>query len=980
MIRIKKVSGFIFCLILTFNLVFALGVNDKIKFLSDTLKKNSYALNLEKPEFSKNTISSNLNSVSLPLIVQKNNLKKFKGIKKGDLVIGYTSPDEKVTLTGEQVIAGNIIVMNSGELTFNNASVVLYGDIFVFDNGKFSVENSTLNIVSKFTYSNGMTVYGSASVNFNSSTINSNGFNWNVGIAENGSWNITDTQFENGVTTALFGNAIATVENSNPLEWVLDENSSLTLRDCPGPFMLWPVFGDGSVVDLTFPDGNHVNNFEISNSVSGIENVSCSLVIENCDNINWGMMVKKGANVTIKDSQMMTTGIMADAEDYWDITGLNNEQYFIDYTLPINQMTIRYVNTRVNVFNVYQYGADEIKLENSVIGELGVLSGTKCSVWKAMIDGTGGYFFTNSNITTTFLLSALFSHAVANEQSIDLFINSTILGGDIVARDDAVILLANTLHDHTLKAFDNAFIVDADLDIPVSESINSVIPIEGTAFIYYGEQSPVRFSTYSLSYSKADDGQNWTKITNEVSNPVENGILGFWNTTGLTPGNYTIKLTLNMNFGDPIEITKNIFLGVEGTTQKTLFIPHIDNSEYWESYLVFDNLSETYKKAKIYLFENGNFLKKIEVNVNPYEQKQVNLEGDSGFVKVGESTSVREFFVSKTEGGIAAFNLKGVSSGKINFLMPLYSADTLTWEGIAFQNVKNLNTNCNLTGYEPLSSTTYQTNVSLIPFGKSVGLVENYFNNVDYSNLSRIEVKSDSLINGIIISGKGNKSLLFTQGVSETEAGKVLIPHIANEWNTWQNFLILDNLTNAAVEINLTLFSNGNKVLDRKVYQIFPNSQIIIKLNDFKNLSPECGYVEVPNNIAVRQAFKSADGGVAEFLLSSDASYNLVLNMPKTESENLNWSGIALMNSSDSDASVTLNAYNNGELVDSVQITIPKNQRAVGVLQDFFSNLESDFIDRVEAISDQPLTGLTISGYNQEILLFSNLEFERQNK
>ena len=972
----SKSIAILFISLFYFSVLFGLTPNEKVNVLVKSLKKYSHLLNEEMPVFDKQCKEKGIFSNPLEaLTLGKKEFGKFK-TQKGDIVVGQSNPEEKVTLSGEQVISGNIVIVNSGELDFENANIVLYGNILVADSSTLKLNNSTLTIVSRFTYSNGMTIYGNGKVFFSSSTVNSNGFNWNVGIVGNGSWTVSDTVFQNGVTTALLENASAYVTNSNPLEWVIDNNTSLTLKDCPGPFMLWPVFNDGAVADFSFPVGSHVDYFEISDSAEGMANISIKLIVDNCDNINWGMMVKKGSNVTVRDSNLMTTGIMADVGDYWDITGLNNEQYFADYTIPVAGITLRYINSSVTVFNVYQYGADEIKVENSVIGELGVLSGTKCTVWKTMIDGTGGYFFSNSSIVTTFLLSTLLSHAVANEQSIDVFIHSAILGGDIVARDNGVILLANTIHDQTPKAYDGGFIVDALINIPVSESVNSIIPVKGTAYLYYGEQSPVRFSSYSLSYATSENPDNWIPVVQSEETPIENGILGFWNTSGLEPGNYTLKLTLNMNMGDPIEITKNIFLGVEGTGRQTFLIPHIDNGEYWESYLVFDNLTGFYKKAEVFLNKEGRFYRKIDVDLNPYEQKKVSLEGDSGFIRCDSGLSAREFFVSKTEGGIAQFNLSGISGKKINFLMPLYSADILNWEGVAFQNTENLASNVSLKAYSPDGSVIGEKDLNLNPLGKSVGVVNTYFQDIDYSSLARIEANANTLLNGIVISGNGNLNLLFTQGVSIPDAGRYLIPHIANEWDTWENILVFDNLTEQAKTIKLTLFSQGEKVVNSKDYQIPPYGQVTLSLNGFNSLSPDCGYAEVSDGgVAVRQGFKATQGGIAEFLLSSDTSYNLVLNMPQTENDKLNWNGIALMNPNDGDANVTLNAYRSENLIESVQVVIPANQRVVGVLSDFFSNLGDSEVDRVEVISDRPLTGLTISGFNQQLLLFANPHF-----
>ena len=952
-------------------LVFASGFLNHFKNINLILKKHKAEVfafsNKVKPEPVKKVYNTN------PFMALK-----FEKANKGDiykndnLVVGYSNPDEQVDLSGNCVIKGDIIVVNNGRLNFDNANIILYGNILVADNGILRISNSSLNILSKFVYSNYMMVYGSGKVEFNSTTINLNGFNFICALLNRANLEIKDTTFDACITTGIRDNASAIVDNSNPFEWVVQDSGKLTIKNSPGAFILWPVFGENAKVDTSFPEGSHIDYFSIKDGENGFENIPINVSIENSDNILWGMMVEKGADVTIRNSSMTSTAIVSTSQDFFELNGIVNNQYFYNRTLSIDGINLRYINSSVRIFNFYQRDTDSVEIKNSILGEIGVEGGQQCEISNTIVDGSGGYFYTEGETTTTFIQGGLYSHTVAAQNSLQVFIYSTIQNGDIIAKDNSAILLANTLHNTTPQALNSGFIIDALINIPVSESVNSIIPVKGTAYLYYGEQSPVRFSSYSLSYATSENPDNWIPIVQSEETPIENGILGFWNTSGLEPGNYTLKLTLNVNMGDPIEITKNIFLGVEGTGRQTFLIPHIDNGDYWESYLVFDNLTGFYKKAEVFLNKEGRFYKKIDVDLTPYEQKRVSLEGDSGFIRCDLGLSAREFFVSKTEGGIAEFNLSAISGENINFLMPLYSADILNWEGVAFQNTENLASNVSLKAYSPDGSVIGEKDFELNPLGKSAGVVNTYFQDIDYSSLGRIEANADTLLNGVVISGNGNLNLLFTHGVSIPDAGKYLIPHIANEWDTWQNILVFDNLTEQAKTIKLTLFSQGEKVVDSKDYQIPPYGQVTLNLNGFKSLSPDCGYAKTESGVAVRQGFKSAQGGIAEFLLSSDTSYNLVLNMPQTENDKLNWNGIALMNPNDGDANVTLNAYRSGNLIETTQIVILANRRVVGILSDFFSNLGDNAIDRVEVISDRPLTGLTISGLNQQLLLFAS--------
>ena len=894
-----------------------------------------------------------------------------KMLKKSEnLVVGYQNPDERVSLSGNQVIWGDIIVVNNGELTFNNANITLYGNILIADNGTLKVSNSILVIASRFIYSNYMMIYQNGKVELDNVNVFLNGFNFICAMLNNSQFRVKDTYFDACITTGVRDNSSATIENSNPYEWVIQDEGRLAIKDSNGPFILWPVFGQGSTVNTSFPEGSHIDNYSIKNGENGFSNISIEISIENSNNVLWGMMVKQGANITIRDSSMTSTAIVSTAQDFFKLNGLVNNQYFSNTILPVNGIHLNFINSSVKIFNFYQNNTHKVKIANSILGEIGVESGSKCEIQNTIIDGSGGFFYTEGETTTTFLSGSLFSHSISSQHSVQVFINSNIKNGDIISKDSSVILFANTTHDRTPQALNNSLVIDMAIDTPTFSLTNQIIPLSGSATVFHGEQSPIRFSNYSIQYKDANTTQ-WKDIASTLKTPVDYGIIGFWNTHKLEPGIYTLKLTLNLNMGEPIEITRDIMLGADTTGENTLLIPHIDNGEYWKSYIVLDNLSEYYRKAELFLLKSGSFYKKMAIELDPYEQKQVVLEGKSGFIRGDRDLYAREFFVSKTEGGIAEFNLTKNDETKCFFLLPLYAKDNITWEGIAIFNTKQISSRVILKAYSQEGIFEGEKEINLKPLERKAFLLNTIFEGSGIESFSMVEAISDSTpLQGIVISGRENKSLLFTPSITKSNPGKLIIPHIANEWEIWQNFLIIDNLGSGFKTAKLTLFSNGQQVLDREEFTIPPLSQITINLNNYKNLSPQCGFIDVEENCIAREGFVVENGGIAEFLLTPDTAYTLVFNIPSSEGDNLNWNGIALMNTEQSDANIVLETYSNGELTETREITLKANERIAFLLSSLFP--QQEVIERVVITSNKKLSGIRISGKNQELLLFSS--------
>lgn len=88
----------------------------------------------------------------------------------------------------------------------------------------------------------------------------------------------------------------------------------------------------------------------------------------------------------------------------------------------------------------------------------------------------------------------------------------------------------------------------ADITRPhAGEALVGVITIEGSA-------SHPSFLSYDLSFAYEVDGvETWFPILDNVQNPVVDGRLGIWDTTGITDGDYKLRLRVNLKNGSTLE-------------------------------------------------------------------------------------------------------------------------------------------------------------------------------------------------------------------------------------------------------------------------------------------------------------------------------------------------------------------------------------------------------------------------------------------
>ena len=84
----------------------------------------------------------------------------------------------------------------------------------------------------------------------------------------------------------------------------------------------------------------------------------------------------------------------------------------------------------------------------------------------------------------------------------------------------------------------------AQLSLPVSANVGMKLQPTGSAWIDKAPQSILfGFKKYVLSYQKTGDS-GWKKIADTICTEMRNDVLGEWNTAGLTPGSYSVRLTL----------------------------------------------------------------------------------------------------------------------------------------------------------------------------------------------------------------------------------------------------------------------------------------------------------------------------------------------------------------------------------------------------------------------------------------------------
>jgi len=962
-------------ILLICNLGFSNNIVNRINKISE-LSKNYQFLNQnfsKKIQLLDNNKLHDKLLVSLPKNIIKKQMPEINA-KEEDfaLIVGGSDPNEIIVLSGEQNITGNILVINNGQLIFQNCNTMLKGNIMVMNNGKLQVNGGVFKVLSLFRYEHSFSIYDDGELSFTDVNVSFNGFNQEAGVSGNGKFVTTNTTFENGLTTALMGNSSAVITNSNPLEWVIFDASDLQVSDSDGQFIFWFEFKNKATGDITFPNGDNVSNFQLSKSTGNATGIDYSVTLTNVKNVWWGLMLHTGSNVTVRDSTMRTTGIIPDSGELMTITGLVNNQYYSDTTVPIDGINYRLINSEVETWNIYPWGVDNLKIDNCILGEIGALDITTTEVYRTLIDGTGGYIFTDATTLSTFLLTSLQSDTIAKNKSIQLFIHSSLHNGEIIATDESTILLINCILDRAPQAKKTGLVLEMNIDPLVNKEVGNLIPIKGTAKLYSSNTISLN-SVYNLYYGEGNEPQFWTKIGEEKNEEVRNGLLGIWDARNLSSGTYTLKMEYIIENGEPVIDTKTLYLGEMTINKKTLNLPHIANDIQWKTSLVFDSTSDLTEIITGIFYNNSKESSLFSITLEPNKSFEYNItDGECGIVNCSEAVSVRAVYENRLERGIAEFLIDSNTSNQIYFLTPSYNSENLTWMGIALMNPGNIAANSVLTAFNKEGEQLQNINIFVEPNSKKANLLSNLFSEINWENIAYISVVSDKPVTGITISGKDNKQLLFGKAITKGFEGNLSISHIANQWTQWENMLILTNIGSTNEEIDLYLYSNGVLAKTISNFPIPAGNTKIININEYSEFNPECGIISNnSSDIICRQSFRNINElGTAEFVLSNQTSETLSALYPQYASFQLNWMGLALFNSSEENTTVILSAIFNGGILNETTKQINALSREALILSDLFPDLQINEINRIKITSGKKLSVISISGMDQERLLF----------
>jgi len=313
------------------------------------------------------------------------------------------------------------------------------------------------------------------------------------------------------------------------------------------------------VINYAFPQGDTVNGYFFDNTVSGVSGLGYHVYADSCYNVWWALMPVNGSSVTLSNSNIRAVGNWFQHSDTATVNSIFDNTFYANNVIPLSDRTMHLMNTYVQTWSMYVFDTSQLSIINSTLGEVGTEQHAQILSQQFLLDGSGGYFWATD--TSNIFASNVTIYSTARSERNGIFVLSysdmpystpTSIGSSLM------VSVQNTLPLNPVP-FDASIMWMENIETPgATVHADSLIPVTGSEWIDQGPLgSWMDYGSYSLYYKLQSD-TTWLPILTDSVMEIRHNTLGVWNTAGLTPGSYLLRLLVKNDLSDSIEDLKAV--------------------------------------------------------------------------------------------------------------------------------------------------------------------------------------------------------------------------------------------------------------------------------------------------------------------------------------------------------------------------------------------------------------------------------------
>ena len=207
--------------------------------------------------------------------------------------------------------------------------------------------------------------------------------------------------------------------------------------------------------------------------------------------------------------------------------------------------------------------------------------------------------------------------------------------------------------------------------------------------------------------------------------------------------------------------------------------------------------------------------------------------------------------------------------------------------------------------------------------------------------------------------------------LSQRGSTRLVSPHIpTNTAQFWSGFAFL-NLGQGDTSLEMEFYADDGRKLAVQTVQIAAGEKRKGLIEDlFPDVTSECSWAMVQSDEPVVgiQLYGTMGSGICGYDLTAHLSERMIL--PLSVSSEQNWTGFALVNPNEAEAAASVKLLAaDGSLRSEKSVVVPPKNRYKAVVADFFNGMTIHDSDYLVVVSDQPISGVGVSGDHSQTYL-----------
>jgi hypothetical protein len=490
----------------------------------------------------------------------------------GDIIIMGTG---LVTVNGILNLTGNLLITQQGRFLVDNGEFRIKGDdthILLNKAGSMVFQNYSLfHYQMTYLHQHALVMYDDSSVDITQSHVSHSGSSGTIIMYDNSSYTVFNSTYADWKTWYLHNDNYLKLENVYiGGDIVFYGGATMEFINTLG-IMPWLYFGSGAFLDYSFPIDDPLApvSASINNSTPGVSGIPWSFKATNCYSIAWGINPYPGSNVTVRDSELRMILFRFVGDSQMDIEGiLVNNMSYSDLTFPIEDRTLRLINTSVNWWKVdihegFSLNATSIRFSEMVVAHnsTGYLYNSTCEGQTVHL-GAQDDAFVHFKSGEVWSYTSVWGNAtmILEDSLVDYRKGEYTYQTRNLAHGNSKLYCLNTSFGYESdpsesrpEALDNALVMNLKMNNQGVVNPKDTLELSGSAWIKTGPGSSVTFDRYDIRVAP-EGSTDWTVIYSS-SVQVKGGSLGEWDTTGISGGTYKVQLQLWVNNGPAVNPT-----------------------------------------------------------------------------------------------------------------------------------------------------------------------------------------------------------------------------------------------------------------------------------------------------------------------------------------------------------------------------------------------------------------------------------------